>query len=477
MARTKVELGVAAWGVLTKAAKGREIITYEELAKRLGYEDGGATAMRHALDPVQAYCIRRQYRRLTSIVVSKGTGKPGDGFIYESDADLAETQARVFDFAWETVKRPTTADLQLALAAKPKDVNAALEAPSSPSPGLDVDEPEPAVLLGTNYYMVRAMEQKEPYYDFFFEKDVVAIGWSRVNVAAIADPYEAAERAMREYKETDHPPARSKKVATIVLFKGLRKGDRIVVPYGKTLVLAVATGVTKHEGDERALELALGNQHLVEYVTDPDGTIKEIPTSDFPVDLIEKMGKRARGKTMVVLNDFADVIERAFQPPRSRRAPNIVLSDNEIPPEESEALLAELARRVAAGNFHVPDRYALAKIREVSAEFRRLVLANFDHRCAVCGLAEPRLLDAAHLRGWSTDPEHRANPLNGIALCPTHHRAFDRGFLKINGSGLITVADAVLLSTDAELKQQIVRFHQKRVRNPVRPVDFQADES
>lgn len=283
---------------------------------------------------------------------------------------------------------------------------------------------------------------------------------------------------MREYKETDHPPARSKKIATIVLFKGIRKGDRVVVPYKTrgTLVLAVATGVTKHDPSRRALDLEVGNQHIVEFVTDPDGTVKEVPNSEFPTGLIEAMGKRAHGKTMVVLNDFAEEIERAFRPPRSRCSPDIRISDNDIPPEEADAILAELARRVAEGNFHVPDKYALAKIREASSEFRRLVLANFDNRCGVCGLAEPRLLDAAHLRGWSADPEHRANPLNGIALCPTHHRAFDRGFLRIDVEGVITVAEAAMASRDSEVKQQIVRFHQKRVRTPKRAVDFGKDE-
>ncbi len=61
--------------------------------------------------------------------------------------------------------------------------------------------------------------------------------------------------------------------------------------------------------------------------------------------------------------------------------------------------------------------------------FRRAVLANFDNRCCVTGIAEPQLLNASHILPWNFDVEHRHNPANGLAMSATFDRAFDRGLI------------------------------------------------
>jgi hypothetical protein len=78
---------------------------------------------------------------------------------------------------------------------------------------------------------------------------------------------------------------------------------------------------------------------------------------------------------------------------------------------------------------HTPKRPRLATARGGQQRFKFRVLRRYGPRCAVCDVAEPGLLDAAHLRpkaeGGSDDPR------NGLALCPTHHRAFDGGLFAI----------------------------------------------
>lgn len=61
--------------------------------------------------------------------------------------------------------------------------------------------------------------------------------------------------------------------------------------------------------------------------------------------------------------------------------------------------------------------------------FRRAVLANFDNRCCVTGIAEPRLLNASHILPWNADVTHRHDPSNGLAMSATFDRAFDRGLI------------------------------------------------
>ena len=71
--------------------------------------------------------------------------------------------------------------------------------------------------------------------------------------------------------------------------------------------------------------------------------------------------------------------------------------------------------------------------RPHQSRFRFAVLKIYGSHCAACEISESALLDAAHVvpykfRGVSS-------PLNGIPLCPTHHRAFDQGYLRLDPNG------------------------------------------
>ena len=69
------------------------------------------------------------------------------------------------------------------------------------------------------------------------------------------------------------------------------------------------------------------------------------------------------------------------------------------------------------------------KVRRGQDLFRKAVLSAYDFRCCVTGLAEPRLLEAAHIAPWRDEPVYGLNPTNGLCLSVLHHRAFDRGLI------------------------------------------------
>ncbi len=62
--------------------------------------------------------------------------------------------------------------------------------------------------------------------------------------------------------------------------------------------------------------------------------------------------------------------------------------------------------------------------RLYEARFRNAVLDAYRDHCAVCELHVRPLLDAAHLTA-DRDPKPFVDVSEGIALCATHHRAFD----------------------------------------------------
>jgi putative restriction endonuclease len=85
------------------------------------------------------------------------------------------------------------------------------------------------------------------------------------------------------------------------------------------------------------------------------------------------------------------------------------------------------------------QRLVESRIRLGQHRFAREVLATYQHRCGFCGfspgpLERQRLLTASHIKPWRvSNSKERLNPRNGIAACPTHDVAFDRGLLTVNG--------------------------------------------
>jgi putative restriction endonuclease len=82
-----------------------------------------------------------------------------------------------------------------------------------------------------------------------------------------------------------------------------------------------------------------------------------------------------------------------------------------------------------------------------SVAFRRRLLELYDGRCCICGSGlrtpDSRLeCDAAHIV-----PRSRAgadDARNGLALCKTHHWAFDQGLFGVDGSRRVVVPRAAL---------------------------------
>ena len=77
--------------------------------------------------------------------------------------------------------------------------------------------------------------------------------------------------------------------------------------------------------------------------------------------------------------------------------------------------------------------------RLYEARFRNEVLDAYRERCAVCGLRYRPLLDAAHVLG-NRDPGPRVDVREGLALCATHHRAFDAGILRYDDRYIVRIA-------------------------------------
>lgn len=131
---------------------------------------------------------------------------------------------------------------------------------------------------------------------------------------------------------------------------------------------------------------------------------------------------------------------------------------------ESERILAEKENisienkfaETLKGTEHLKGEY---KLREVKTRvnqnvFRKIVMANYDNKCAITGIDIPDLLVASHIIPWSKNEQERLNPENGICLSALYDQAYDKGYIGINEKFKI------LLSADLKKKHKET-YHSK----------------
>lgn len=82
------------------------------------------------------------------------------------------------------------------------------------------------------------------------------------------------------------------------------------------------------------------------------------------------------------------------------------------------------------------------RMREVKTRvnqdfFRRMILTNYNNKCALTGIDIPELLVASHIVPWASNEQERLNPKNGICLSSLYDKAFDSGLISFKDNGTV----------------------------------------
>lgn len=118
-------------------------------------------------------------------------------------------------------------------------------------------------------------------------------------------------------------------------------------------------------------------------------------------------------------------------------------------------------------------RYALRAVKQRlhQASFRQAVLGAYDGRCALTGLPEPMLLDAAHI----VEDKHEilGQPVvpNGLPLSKIHHAAFDAHLLGIDPDFRMHISPRLMEQHDGPMLDALKQLHHKTIRLPARVKD------
>ena len=109
---------VQAWQILVGKAMNRQTVTYEGLS-RLMYGKEAAGVLAAILGHIAFYCKDNDIPPLTTLVVGKGPGKPGDRIPLDP-TKFDEQRENVYQYDWYNIYPPSEVDLAAAFKAHPK---------------------------------------------------------------------------------------------------------------------------------------------------------------------------------------------------------------------------------------------------------------------------------------------------------------------------------------------------------------------
>ena len=140
-------------------------------------------------------------------------------------------------------------------------------------------------------------------------------------------------------------------------------------------------------------------------------------------------------------------------------------------------------RRVGLG-FGLPDqqklsappsanerRYVLriVKQRLHQASFREMVIAAYGGRCALSGLGEQRLLDAAHIVSDTDELLGQPVVVNGLPMSKLHHAAFDAVLIGIDPDFRVHVSERLRHQRDGPMLEAMKQLQDRRLHLPADP--------
>lgn len=119
-------------------------------------------------------------------------------------------------------------------------------------------------------------------------------------------------------------------------------------------------------------------------------------------------------------------------------------------------------------------RYALRAVKQRlhQASFREAVITAYNGRCALSGLPEQRLLDAAHI--ISDKNERLGQPVvpNGLLISKIHHAAFDAHLIGIDPNYRLHVSGRLLDQHDGPMLEALKQLDQGALHLPARARDY-----
>lgn len=112
---------------------------------------------------------------------------------------------------------------------------------------------------------------------------------------------------------------------------------------------------------------------------------------------------------------------------------------------DKQELQEEFKEIVEVDNLAIPqtEKERLIKGRIGQGKFKEFLIER-ECKCALCGVTNPRVLIASHIKPWSVSTnEERLDVNNGLLLCPNHDALFDKYLISFDLQGKIVISQTL----------------------------------
>ena len=183
-----------------------------------------------------------------------------------------------------------------------------------------------------------------------------------------------------------------------------------------------------------------GSRVMYDFATNSDG-LKRCAEAELPLIYFLQVNRKPNPEYVIFAPVYVigwDDDRQRFLIDLSEQKPGEAMS---APPTTRQLTLPEVRTPNSPMEIREMSKsYVITTVqrRLYHARFRNAVLKAYRDRCAVCGLRVRELLDAAHVVE-DRDPQPVLSVRDGIALCATHHRAFDAHILRFDSDFTIRI--------------------------------------
>lgn len=157
---------------------------------------------------------------------------------------------------------------------------------------------------------------------------------------------------------------------------------------------------------------------------------------------------------------------------------NIITNKEELCNNEAIEKAKKIEEEIVSLNVDGASQKAIVNVRVNQEIFRDYLLKRYN-RCCLCGVENPALLIASHIKPWAeSEPKEKLDVDNGFLMCPNHDRIFDKGYITFDDDGKIIISDRltendrVFLNVNSrmhieltESNKKYLKFHRENVFN------------
>ena len=141
------------------------------------------------------------------------------------------------------------------------------------------------------------------------------------------------------------------------------------------------------------------------------------------------------------------------------------IKDIKFDPEENEIQI-ETRKKIFEHDYKVPNSKVTAKSRGIYQRIFRekIILPNYEYRCAITGIKTKSCLTAAHILKWADYEEYRLDPQNGICLSKLVDICFERNLIYIDDTYRVNLRDEI--KKDKMLYKELVKYEGIKIHLP-----------